>query len=304
MPKFALEISFHIFEMSNFPTSATSEPSAGTVSEPVCIDLDAVLRSKLGAKARWVPRFVVDWLKRTVHQDELNDILRRHAGLYGADFCRAILDEFDVGLKVRQPLGAPDRENSRVIIVCNHPLGGLDGMALIHYFTNYYGTEVRFVVNDILMAVEPLRNVFIPVNKHGSQSRASLRALDVEMSGDRPIVIFPAGLVSRKGKGGAIRDLKWNKMFVTKALQYRRNVLPVHFSGHNSPFFYNLALWRKRLLVPFNIEMLYLPDEVIRSRGKQFTLTVGSIIDYRNMAGASPADVADRIKELVYTLAL
>ncbi len=286
--------------MSNPVTSAAS----GSLSEPVRVDLDAVLASKLGAKARWVPRFVVNRLKRTVHQDELNEILSRYPGLYGADFCRAVLEEFDVRLEVRQSTGAPDRQDSRVIIVCNHPLGGLDGMTLIRYFTDFYGTEVRFVVNDILMAVEPLREVFIPVNKHGSQSRESLVALDAEMKGDRPILIFPAGLVSRKGRDGAIRDLKWNKMFVTKALQHHRNVLPVHFSGHNSSFFYNLARWRKRLHVPFNIEMLYLPDEVIRSRGKHFTLTVGSVVDYRRLAGGRPAEVADRIRELVYKLAL
>lgn len=286
--------------MSNPVTSAAS----GSLSEPVRVDLDAVLASKLGAKARWVPRFVVDWLKRTVHQDEINDILTRYAGLHGADFCRAILEEFDIQLKVRQPLGAPDRENHRVTIVCNHPLGGLDGMALIRYFTDFYGTEVRFVVNDILMALEPLRSVFIPVNKHGSQSRECLKALDAEMKGDRPILIFPAGLVSRKGCDGVVRDLKWNKMFVTKALQYHRNVLPAHFSGRNSTFFYNLARWRKRLHVPFNIEMLYLPDEVIRSRGKHFTLTVGSVMDYRRLAGGRPAIVAEKIKELVYKLAL
>lgn len=248
--------------------------------------------------------FVVNWLKRTVHQDEINEILSRHAGEHGAPFCRAILKEFHIELKVRQPLGAPDKANRRVIIVCNHPLGGTDGMALIDYFTTYYGTEVRFVVNDILMALEPLRRVFIPVNKHGAQSRASLETLDEEMAADRPIIIFPAGLVSRKGARGQICDLKWNKMFVTKALQYHRDVLPVHFSGHNSPFFYNLAMWRKRLCIPFNIEMLYLPDEVIQSRGKHFTLTIGSIIDYHNLADGRPADVASKIKELVYTLAL
>ncbi len=276
---------------------STSQPR-----RPVRIDLDAVLQSKLGAKARWVPGFLLDWLKRTVHQDELNEILSRYPGLEGAEFCDAMVREFDLTIDVRFPFGQPDRDNPRVILVSNHPLGGLDGITLISYFTKFYGVEPRFVVNDILMAVEPLRPVFIPVNKHGSQSRQNLAMLDHALSGDRPVIIFPAGLVSRKGKGGEVCDLKWNKMFVTKALQYRRDVVPMHFKGENSPFFYNLARWRKRLMVPFNIEMLYLPDELMQARGKRFEITVGETIPYAAFSGERPMAAAQKIKELVYTL--
>lgn len=270
--------------------------------EPVRIDLDAVLARKLGGKARWVPGFVVDWLKRTVHQDELNDILSRYPGLEGAPFCEAIIREFDLDVEVRFPFGEPDRQNRRVIIVSNHPLGGLDGMALIAFFTKFYGVEPMFVVNDILMAVQPLRRLFIPVNKHGAQSRRNLAALEEQMAGDRPIIVFPAGLVSRMDGSGRIRDLKWNKMFVAKAVQHRRDVVPVFFEGRNSQSFYRLALWRKRLLVPFNIEMLYLPDELMQARGKHFAITVCSSIGWQSFVGERPAVAAKKIKDLVYTL--
>lgn len=271
-------------------------------SDPCRIDLDAVLDAKLGSKARWVPQFAIDWLKRTVHQEELNEILSRYPGVEGAEFCDAMLREFGLDIEVRYPCGVPDKDDRRVIIVSNHPLGGLDGIALISWATKFYGVEPRFVVNDILMAVKPLRRVFIPVNKHGAQSRESLKALDEEMAGDRPIIIFPAGLVSRMRSGGEIRDLKWNKMFVTKALQFHRDVVPVHFGGHNSDFFYKLALWRKRLFVPFNIEMLYLPDELMRSRSKHFTVTVCSTIGRQAFTGERPAAAAKKIKHLVYSL--
>lgn len=273
-----------------------------SASAPVRIDLDEVLSLKLGKKARWIPGFFVSWLKRTVHQDELNDILCRYHGLEGAEFCRAMVGEFDLNLKVSFPYGQPDKDRKRVIIVCNHPLGGLDGIALIAFFKEYYGMEPRFVVNDILMAVEPLRRVFIPVNKHGAQTRDNLSRLDEALAGDRPIIIFPAGLVSRKNDKGEIRDLRWNKMFISKALQYQRNILPVFFGGHNSSFFYNLARWRARLKVPFNIEMLYLPDELMKSRGKSFTITVGKEIDCASLSGKNPAETSREIKEIVYSL--
>lgn len=270
--------------------------------EPVRIDLDAVLSRKLGSKARWVPRFLVDWLKRTVHQDELNEILSRYPGVKGAEFCRAMIKEFDLKLDVRFPFGMPDKSYTRPVIACNHPLGGLDGIALIAYFTDYYGIGPRFVVNDILMAVEPLRDVFIPVNKHGAQSRKNLALLDEVLDGERPVIVFPAGLVSRKNTSGQICDLDWNKMFVTKSLQFGRNILPVHFQGQNSPFFYNLALWRKRLFIPFNIEMLYLPEELIIARGKRFHITVGETIPCSALKGENPRCVAAKIKDLVYSL--
>ena len=271
--------------------------------EPLQIDLPATLRSKLGGKSKFIPRFVVRWLERTICVDRLNELLRNNYPKTGADFCRGVFNDLDVKIDVNGMDNLPDSADRRVLIVSNHPLGGLDGMALIAFFQEYYGGKIHFIVNDILMAVEPLRDVFVPINKHGAQSRRSKAELDAVLAGDDPVLIFPAGLVSRLGDDGQVRDLDWQKMFVNKAISTRRNIIPVHFSGENSQFFYKFARRRKRLGLKFNIEMIYLPGEVIRSQGKTFRITCGKPIEWEALKGGkfAPATAAE-IKELVYSL--
>lgn len=94
----------------------------------------------------------------------------------------------------------------------NHPLGALDGIALISLIGGHYGdSNVRFLVNDLLMNLEPLRNVFLPINKFGAQGRDNARSISAAMASDMQMVQFPAGLVSRLHPGGKIADLEWKK---------------------------------------------------------------------------------------------
>jgi putative hemolysin len=273
-------------------------------SNPIKINLQEIIRERLGARSRYVPRFVVSGLERLIHQDDLNAMLEANRGKEGADFCAGVLDHLNVKVNVTNPEAMPDARNRRVLLVCNHPLGGLDGMSLIALLTRHYGCDVKFVVNDLLMAVEPLRCVFLPINKHGSQSRQSLEAIDNAFAGDEPIIIFPAGLVSRMSKGGRIKDLEWQKMFVNKAIKYQRDIVPMHFGGHNSMTFYRAAQWRKRLGIKFNFEMILLPREVFGCRDKTFNLTIGQVIAKEQLHGGSQAyEQAQLIKEYVYKLA-
>ncbi len=286
-------------------TSPTDDkPRQAPHDGPLRIDLPEVLRAKLGNKSRWVPGALVRWLERTVCVDQLNRLLEHNYPRRGADFCRGVFDDLDVTIRVHGTENLPDPSHRRVIIASNHPLGGLDGMALIDFFTRYYGGRVHFLVNDLLMAVEPLGDVFVPINKHGAQSREAMKRLDELFEGDDPILVFPAGLVSRLGAKNEIKDLEWKKMFVNKAISSRRDIIPVHFSGNNSRFFYKFARRRERLGLKFNIEMIYLPREVFRSRGKTFDITCGPLIDRQTLKGGKEAAVtAARIKELVYGLA-
>lgn len=267
------------------------------------IDLNRVLAAKLGSKARFVPKALVRWLERVICADELNGMLSRFYPKRDAEFCEAALADLDVKVEVANPEMFPPAADRRVIMVCNHPLGGLDGVALIAELCRRYGPGVRFVVNDLLMAVEPLSGVFLPINKHGRQSRSAIEEINRVMEGPDPVLVFPAGLVSRLGDDGRIRDLRWHKMFVSKALQYKRDVVPLHFSGENSPGFYKLARRRKRLGIKFNIEMIRLPRELVDSRGKTFRLTVGERIGWSRLQGDRPERVAEQVKERVYALA-
>lgn len=271
--------------------------------ELIQIDLQQVLDTKLGSRSRFVPRWLVDKLKSIIRQDDLNTLLRVNYPHKGAEFCQGVLDHLDVKVSVVNSEKLPSVDEKRFIAVCNHPLGGLDGMALIKIFTDIYGQGVKFVVNDMLMAVAPLRNVFLPINKHGHQDRKAIADINEAMAGDAPVVIFPAGLVSRRGKDGKICDLDWNKMFVNKAIEFHRPVLPIYFSGHNSPFFYKFAQWRKRLGIKLNIEMVCLPAEVFKSRGKSYEVIIGDTIPWETLhPGKRALENAREIKNTVYSL--
>lgn len=271
-------------------------------ADPLKIDVDSVLRKKAPGAYRRIPGFLIKWLERTICQDELNGILERTNGTSGSSFCEATLRDLDITYTTQGVL--PDKSDRNVLIVSNHPLGALDGIAMIDWATRMFGTEVRFVVNDLLMAVKPLGPVFLPVNKHGKQNRSDAQKIeDVFSNPEIPIVVFPAGMCSRKGKEG-VADLKWQKMFVNKAVQYHRNVIPVHFSGKNSTFFYNFAKFRQKLGIKLNIEMIYLPREIFRSKGASFTITVGKAIPWQKFkGGARAADEAAAVRKIVYSLA-
>lgn len=269
-------------------------------SSVIKIDVDEVLRSRLPRHYRYIPRFVIRWIERTICQEQLNELLQSNAGKIDADFCNGVLKDLNISLDIKGRENLPPREKRRVVIVSNHPLGGLDGIALIDFFSRYYGGKIHFVVNDLLMAIKPLNGVFLPINKHGKQSRQSFQAIEDAFAGDNPIIIFPAGLVSRKGKNGVIADLKWQKMFLGKAIQHQRDVIPLHFGGENSPFFYNFAKLRTRMGLKFNIEMIYLPREMFRSRNANFTISIGSPIPWQSLTNTR--EKADEIKQIVYDL--
>lgn len=270
--------------------------------EPIKIDLDAVVRSRMPRHYRFIPKFLIRRVAKMICQDEMNEMLERCAGKRDADFCRGVLDHLNITYSVdgTEHINAADR---RIILASNHPLGGLDGMILIDLVTKIYGPPVRFIVNDLLMAIEPLSGVFLPINKHGRQSREAFRAIDEAMESDAPIIIFPAGLCSRKGKNGVIADLQWQKNFINKAIDYRRDIIPILFKGQNSKFFYNFARVRQRIGLKLNIEMARLPKEVFRARSSHFDIVIGDPVPWQSLKGARHAqEEADAMRQRVYDL--
>lgn len=279
----------------------TNVSHTGDNNDSLHVDVEAVVNQRLPRYRRLIPRWAINWLKRTICQDELNGILERTRGTRNAQFCGAVLRD----LNVRYTAGGilPDPAKPKVIIVCNHPLGALDGITMIHWAAATYGPDVHFIVNDILTAVKPLEDVFLPVNLYGRQSRHSTIDIEAVFRSDSPIIMFPAGLVSRKRSSGLIRDLKWHKMFVNKAIEYHRDVIPVYFDARNSPFFYNFAKFRRKIGLRFNFEMMYLPREIFRSRDASFRLIVGDTIPWQSLEGGRKASrQAQKIKKIIYNL--
>ena len=267
------------------------------------IDIDAVLRQRLGSRYRFVPHALVSLLRRIICQDSLNDLLDKTGHLRDAEFCHAVLSELGITYRLIHPDRMPAPDDRRVIFVSNHPLGGLDGMVLIDLLTSIYGPGLKFVVNDLLMAIDQLSGVFLPVNKLGAQSRTASDNLARALEGPDPIVIFPAGLVSRRGADGSVADLDWHKMFINKAVSSRRDIVPLFFSGRNSDFFYNFAYLRRRIGLKFNIEMALLPGEVFKQRSRSFTIVAGPRVAWDSLSHGSRArDDARQIKDEVYSL--
>lgn len=268
---------------------------------PLVLNLRKIIRSRLPEKfRRLLPGFLFAPLERLIRQKELNEILRVTYPLRGSGFSAKVLDFLNISLEVEGLDSLP--EDKRFMFASNHPLGGLDGIALIAVLGKKYGDEnVRFLVNDMLMNVEPLQDVFLPINKFGAQGREAAKVINAAMASEMQILQFPAGLVSRLHPDGSIRDLEWQKAFVTKALEYDRDIVPVRFEALNTMRFYRTAKWRKKLGIKVNLEQALLPGEVIRSKGKKFRIVFGKPlpIDSLRESGLSPRQLAEKIRNMV-----
>ena len=263
------------------------------------IDVGKVLIEKNPSLARIVPSFLINYLKRIVHQEELNEFLREYGHLKDAELIKEGLRFMNITYTVEGKENIPSE--GRYIFVSNHPLGGLDGLVFIYELSKYF-SDIKFPVNDILTNIENLNGIFLPVNKHGTQDREAARAIEEAYASDSQILYFPAGLCSRKKKG-EIKDLVWYKSFITKAVAHKRDVVPVYFAGRNSNFFYNLSNFRNFLGIKANIEMLYLPDEMFRQKGKEIRMVIGSAIPWTTFdSSKNPADWARWVRVKSYEL--
>jgi putative hemolysin len=265
------------------------------------LDVKQVLRSRLKEKADKIPAFVVNYLIRIIHQDELNHILEVYKDLDGVDFMEALVGYFNVRLTIKNEDNLPSGDK-KYIFASNHPLGGFDGICLAYLLGKHYEGKVKCLVNDLLLAIPNLRSIFAPVNKHGAQSKEAAVKMEEAYKSDYQVITFPAGLCSRKQKG-AIRDLEWKKSFIQKAIEHQRDVVPVYFKGRNSNFFYRLANIRKLLHIKMNFEMLYLPDELFKQKNKSFDVYIGKPIPWQTFdATQKPAKWAEWVKEESYKL--
>ena len=263
------------------------------------IDVKKVLESKNPALARLIPGFLINYLKRIIHQDELNRFLEENKELRDLKLIAASLDLVQIRYRVFGEENLP--KSGRYIFASNHPLGGLDGLVFINEVSKHF-SDVKFPVNDILTNLESLSGIFLPVNKHGGQGKDAAAKLEETYASNSQILYFPAGLCSRK-RNGKICDLTWHKSFIVKAIKHKRDVVPVFFSGRNSNFFYNLANIRKRLGIGANIEMLYLPDEMFSQKGKEIAIVFGKPVPWQTFDKSKSApEWADWVKNLSYSL--
>lgn len=263
------------------------------------IDLDKVVRQRAGKKAKYIPSFLISWLKRIVHQDFINNYLKK--GYVGVDFCENCLQYLDVEVEIEGMENLSD-DSQRYTFVSNHPLGAIDGVTLGMVLGKRYNGKIKYLVNDLLMNLEGLAPLCVPINKLGKQARNLPHVIDEAFRSDNQIVMFPAGICSRR-INGEIKDLPWNKTFISKSVETNRSVVPIHFIGQNSDRFYTIAEWCKRLHLKFNLAMLFLPDEMYRSQHGKYKVIIGRPIPYTVFdKSKTPVQWAQYVKEQVYKL--
>lgn len=242
--------------------------------QPQILDIEQVIKSKAGKKAKYIPKFVINWFKNFMHLDYINDYLKE--GYVGVEFCENCLKYLGVEIEVTGRENLP-KDGRRYTFVSNHPLGAIDGVTLGAIIGREYDGKIKYFLNDLLMNLKGMAPLGIPVNKLGGQARNLSRLVNEVYESDNQVLVFPAGLCSRV-IDGKIQDIEWGKSFIRKSKDTGRDVVPVHFEGENSKRFYKIASWQKKLGLKFNFAMMLLPDEMYRSAGRKYRITIGKPI--------------------------
>lgn len=264
------------------------------------INIKSVFTAKNPALARFIPGFVYRFIHSLMELDFVNNLIVRHGHLFGTAFINKVVEEFNVTVNIHGMEKVPDR--GRFIFASNHPLGGFDGMLLLKAVDEKLG-NAKFLTNDILLNIPQLKPLFVPVNKHGGHSREAAKTLSDTYESDAQILIFPAGLASRKIKGKVV-DLEWKKHFISKAITYKRDVVPVFVAGRNSNRFYNVANIRKFLQIKWNLEMFLLPGETVRHQNTDVSIYFGNPIPYTTFDNSKThQEWAQWVKEKTYQMA-
>ena len=275
-----------------------------SMAQPTLIDIDRILSAKMGAKSRFVPGFLVRYLKNIVHQDWLNEFIAQEGEIQGVQWLEDCIRQLGLQIEVEGLENLPsDVDGRRFTFVSNHPLGGADGVVLGAIIGRHYQERVCYLANDLLMNLSGLAPLIVPINKTGREGRELSQRVSAAFAGDKHIIMFPAGLCSRR-IDGKIQDIPWAKTFITKSVESQRDIVPIYFEGRNSDRFYRLAAWSKRLGIRFNLAMLYLVDELYRHRGGKFRVVIGKPIPWQEFTSdRTPLAWAAHVRELVYRLA-
>ncbi len=263
------------------------------------IDIRKLIESKNPSLLKWLPRFVLRYLERILHQDEINQFMVDHPDDQNEDFCDAVMNYLNIDIKIKNLEKLP--KDGKLVLAMNHPLGGMDAIALVSGLRNTR-TDLKYIVNDLLLNLNRMNGLFLGVDKHGKNPQSKREQINELFASEYLVSLFPAGLVSRR-KGGKVRDLVWKKTFVTLSKANDRIIVPMHIDGKLSNFFYRLSNFRSAIGIKANIEMLYLSNELFKLRNSTITMTFGDPIRAVDLDPAlTDLEQAQWIKEKVYQL--
>ena len=262
------------------------------------LNVEEVLGPKLLKK---LPRFAVNFFKRRIHQDEINDCIMKAEHYCGAGFFDEALKYVGITYKMR---GIENLDMSKkYVFACNHPLGGPEALIIGSLFHQIYGEGFKVPSNQLLMNMKPLKEFFVPVNVISSKQSRDLGVKIGEMfSSDMQVLVFPAGLCARKIKG-KVTEMPWKKMFVTQSRKYEKDIVPLHISGFNSKRFFFFSWLSRVLKLKFNLGMIFLVDELFNKKGQEFVITIGKPISYTTLDKSKTdlewaAEIKNKVEDL------
>ena len=263
------------------------------------LNIEATLNSKFpnldqSLKGRLAKKFI----KRFAHEDEINEFIQSHPHLEGVSFIHKAFEHFDFAYHICSASRKNIPAQGRVIIVANHPIGTLDGMALVDMVRSIR-KDVKVVANELLAQVKPLRSCFFAINNmsprasHKTQFKAMTDALEL----DQAVIVFPAGEVSRFGRKG-IKDADWKTGFLKLAKKTNTPILPLYIEARNSLTFYGASMLYKPL------GTMLLMNEMFNKNGRTIGLKTGKLIPAQEISN-SPLplnELAQKVKKSVYQL--
>ena len=260
------------------------------------IDLHEIIKNKNPKLYKRLPNFIIRLMERITALDIWNKYIYEWRNDFGIAWASRAIEVFKINVVVTGIENLPKKGNQ--MVVANHPLGGFDGIAMLHLLGKTR-PDVKAPVNDILLSLPGLAPVLVPIDKHGRNAE-NIDLLNNAFKSDDLLLFFPAGLVSRKQKG-EVKDLEWKHTFIKRALKYKRDVLPVYIKASNTKFFYNFAWLRKKVGIKANLEMILLPGEVPKQFGKTIEIHFGELIPYQTFDKTKSAKKwASWVKDIVY----
>ena len=262
------------------------------------LDVEKVLGPKLMKK---LPRFAVNFFKRRIHQDEINDCIMHAEHYKGAGFFDEALNYVGITFKIR---GEENLDpGKKYLFAGNHPLGGPEALIIGSVFKRIYGDGFKVPVNHLLANLKPLNEFFVPVRVYGSNRNRELGEQIADMfRSDYQVLVFPAGMCARKIKG-KVTEMPWKKMFITQSRKFERDVVPIHISGFNSRRFFFFTKLSTFLKLKFNLGMIFLVDELFNKKGQEFVVTFGKPVPYTSFDKTNTdlqwaAEIKDQVEAL------
>lgn len=277
--------------------------SKGIDTKPIIssklIDVDKVIKQKIPKFYKFIPPFIISYIKKILHQEELNRILYKNRNYNGLEFVNVMSKNFKLKFDIFGYDNIPP--NNKYIFAANHPIGALESYGFIKTVGDKY-PKLRILVNDVLLTIKNFEPLFVPINKYGGQAKESVKLIEDAYKSENQILIYPAGIVSRK-INGKIQDFEWHQSFIKKAILHKRDIIPVYIDAKNSKFFYRLSSFRRKIGIKANIETFYLANEGFKQINTTIGYYYGKPIPYSTFNKTKkPKEWAAKVRAHVYEL--